>query len=277
MPAPSPIVRHPDRSRRRLLQAAIRLFSARGFHGVSIDQIVTAARLNKRMAYHYFGNKEAIYRTALVEVYRRIETVEFHAAAAAGSPADKLRRLLEGYFRFLDENPEFTRFLLWENVEPARRTAGRGAFLSKNPFLERFREVVREGIAAGQFRRNLHIPHLLIHFIGLCFIYHSNRYSLSQALNMDLADPRVRAQGLRQVVDLVCDGIMKTAAPSARRDSGAAGRPTPGRRRTAGRGDSANLRQGSDPARRNAPRRSSQERRRAGMLRRPAVRNSAQG
>lgn len=248
MPARSPLVRNPDRSRRRLLQAAIRLFSARGFHGVSVDQIVTAARLNKRMAYHYFGNKEAIYRTALVEVYRRIETVEFHAVAAAGSPADKLRRLLEGYFRFLDENPEFTRFLLWENVEPARRTAGRGAFLSKNPFLERFREVVREGIAAGQFRRNLHIPHLLIHFIGLCFIYHSNRYSLSQALNMNLADPRVRAEGLRQVVDLVFEGIMRTAVPSA----GCAGFSRP--RSTIGGGGAA-----SPPHR--APRRQNPRRR----------------
>ncbi len=217
MPRVIPTSRNPDRSRRRLLQAAIRLFSARGFHGVSVDQIVAAARLNKRMAYHYFGSKEAIYRAALVEVYRRIERVEFRAVAAAGSPADKLRRLLEGYFRFLEENPEFTRFLLWENVEPARRTARPDAFLSKNPFLERFRDVVREGIAAGQFRRNLNVPHLLIHFIGLCFIYHSNRYSLSQALNLDLADPRVRAQGLRQVVDLVFAGIMKPAAPSAGR------------------------------------------------------------
>jgi TetR/AcrR family transcriptional regulator len=211
------VVRNPDRSRRRLLQAAIRLFSTRGFHGVSVDRIVTAARLNKRMAYHYLGNKEAVYRAAIAEVYRRIEGIEFDAVAAAGPPTDKLRRLLEAYFRFLDENPEFTRFLLWENVEPARRAAGPGAFLTKNPFLERFREVVREGIAAGQFRRNLHIPHLLIHFIGLCFIYHSNRYSLSQALNMDLADRRVRAQGLRQVVDLVFAGIMRTAAPPAGR------------------------------------------------------------
>ena len=223
MPTPSPTVRNPDRSRCRLLQAAIRLFSTRGFHGVSVDQIVAAARLNKRMAYHYFGNKEAVYRTALLEVYRRIEGVEFRAVASAGSPADKLRRLLRSYSQFLDENPEFTQFLLWENVEPARRNARQGAFLSKNPFLERFREVVREGIAAGQFRRNLHIPHLLIHFIGLCFIYHSNRYSLSQALNMDLADPRVRDQGLRQVIDLVFDGIMNPAAPAVRRRARAGG------------------------------------------------------
>ena len=222
----TPASRNPGRSRRRLLQAAIRLFSTRGFHGVSVDQIVTAARLNKRMAYHYFGNKEAVYRAALLEVYRRIEGVEFRAVAAAGSPSDKLRELLRSYFRFLEENPEFTRFLLWENVEPGRRTARPGPFLSKNPFLTRFRALVREGMAAGQFRPDLNIPHLLIHFIGLCFIYHSNRYSLSPALNMDLADPRVRDEGLRQVVDLVFDGIL--------RGRGTGRRPVPAERGTAG-------------------------------------------
>jgi AcrR family transcriptional regulator len=220
MSSTPPAVRNPDRSRRRLLAAAIRLFSTRGFHGVTVDQIVAAAGVNKRMVYHYFGNKEAVYRAALLEVYRRIEGAEFRAFATAGSPGDKLQRLLRRYFRFLDQNPEFTRFLLWENLDKARHIARQGRLLSKNPFLERFRQVVEDGIAGGQFRRDLHIPHLLIHFIGLCFIYHSNRHSLSQALNMDLAAQRVRDEGLRQVLALVFDGIVRKSAPTTRRRSG---------------------------------------------------------
>jgi AcrR family transcriptional regulator len=220
MSSTPPAVRNPDRSRRRLLTAAIRLFSTRGFHGVTVDQIVAAAGVNKRMVYHYFGNKEAVYRAALLEVYRRIEGAEFRAFVTTGSPGDKLQRLLRRYFRFLDQNPEFTRFLLWENLDKARHIARQGRLLSKNPFLERFRQVVEDGIASGEFRRDLHIPHLLIHFIGLCFIYHSNRHSLSQALNMDLAAQRVRDEGLRQVLALVFDGIVRKSAPTTRRRSG---------------------------------------------------------
>jgi AcrR family transcriptional regulator len=201
------VQRNPERSRRRLLTAAIRLFAARGFHGVSVDEIVAAARLNKRMLYHYFGSKEAIYQAALHDVYSRLEDVEFQVLDLELSPREKLDRLLRSYFAFLEGNPEFTQFLLWENADKGRHIAKANRFLSKNPFIQRFRQTVEEGIRAGELRPDLDVSHLLIHFIGLCFIYHSNRFSLSQSLKMDLADPRVRARGLQQVLVLAFDGI----------------------------------------------------------------------
>jgi TetR/AcrR family transcriptional regulator len=208
-PKPAPPPRNAERSRRRLLTAATRLFAHRGYHGVSVDQIVAAARLNKRMVYHYFGSKDAIFRAVLQEVYGRIETVEFAAVAAERTAREQLEQLLRSYFRFLDDNTEFTQLLLWENLERGRHLRGREPVLSKNPFFTRFREVVAAGVAAGEFRDDLDSRQLLIHFIGLCFIYHSNRYSLSQALDVDLGDPRVRAAGLKQVLTLVFQGIRR--------------------------------------------------------------------
>ena len=206
MPA-RPVNRNPDRTRRRLLRASIRLFSARGYHGVSVDQIVAEAQVNKRMVYHYFGSKEKIYRAALLDVYNRIEGVEFHAVESVEGPSEKLVRLLESYFTFLDENPEFTQLVQWENVDRGRHIAKEINLLSKNPFLSRFRLIVEEGVRNGEIRRDINIPHLLIHFIGSCFIYHSNRFSLSQGLDMDLGDPRERARGLRQLRTLIFEGI----------------------------------------------------------------------
>jgi hypothetical protein len=52
----------------------------------------------------------------------------------------------------------------------------------------------------------------MIHFIGLCFIYHSNRFSLSQSLELDLGDPKVKERGLNQVLRLVFEGITNPAA-----------------------------------------------------------------
>lgn len=199
--------RNPDRTRRRLLQAAIKLFANLGYHAVSVDQIVASARVNKRMVYHYFGSKEHIYEAALLEVYGRIELVEFTVLDGEGTPREKLHRLLKAYFQFLDQNPEFVRMLLWENLEKSRHSAVSLHRLSKNPFLERFRKVVEQGVREGQFRADLDVTHLVIHLIGLCFIYHSNRFSLSQSLSIDLFDPKVKARGLEHVIALVFGGI----------------------------------------------------------------------
>lgn len=203
----APATRNADRTRGRLLRAAIRLFAARGFHGVSVDQIVAAAKINKRMVYHYFGSKEAIYQEALADVFGRIAEVKIHALEEAATPREQIAGLLKAYFQFLDDNPEFTQLLLWENLEKGRHIAKLDDLLSKNPFLQRFRKIVEEGIASGLYRADIHILHLLIHFIGLCFIYHSNRFSLTQSVGMDLGDAKVRRQGLDQVIALVFKGI----------------------------------------------------------------------
>jgi len=212
MPVTQPVQRNPDRTRRRILQAAIRLFATHGFHAVSVDQIVGRARVNKRMVYHYFGSKDALFEAALSEVYQRIESIEFHAVERGRSPREKLSRLLESYFEFLDEEPEFTRLLQWENLEKGRHLTKENHLLTKNPFLERFRTIVENGVETGEFRPDLDVTHLMIHFIGLCFIYHSNRFSLSQSLGMDLGNAKVKERGLNQVLRLVFDGIANPAA-----------------------------------------------------------------
>lgn len=209
MSTPTPVQRNPDRTRRRLLQAAIKLFAKQGFHAVSVDEIVELAKVNKRMVYHYFGSKDALFEAALVEVYGRIESIEFHAFDTGHSPREKLSLLLQSYFKFLDDEPEFTRLLQWENLEKGRHLTKENHLLTKNPFFARFRGIVEDGIAAGEFRKDLDIAHLLIHFIGLCFIYHSNRFSLSQSLELDLGSVEVKQQGLHQVLGLVFEGIAK--------------------------------------------------------------------
>jgi TetR/AcrR family transcriptional regulator len=134
---------------------------------------------------------------------------------------------LESYFQFLDDDPLFTRLLLWENVEKGKHIQ-KHQTLTKNPFLEQFRQIVEEGMSTGEFNRDLSVPLLLVHLIGLCFIYHSNQFSLSQALNLDLADPKVKAQGLDQVLRLVFEGITSRTQPTVSPSTAAPGSQSEG-------------------------------------------------
>jgi len=208
-PTPKTVLRrNPDRTKRRLLQAAIRLFSEKGFHGVSVDEIVAKAKSNKRMVYHYFGSKNDIYLAALVEVFTRLEKVEFKAIETSTRPDERLRQLLAANFAFLDANPEFVRMLLWENLEHGRHLVRGAAKVSKNPFMERFRAIIEEGVAQGIFRAPRDIKHLMVNFIALCFIYYSNHYSLAASLELDLDSAKNRELRLTQAIDLVFHGLL---------------------------------------------------------------------
>lgn len=196
-------------TRKKLLKAAIRLFAEKGYHGVSVDRIVSAANVNKRMVYHYFGSKENLYREALVEVYQRLERLEHQVMDKPGDPEKLLKGVIKNYFDFHAKNREFVRLLLWENLNDGRVIRKHGHLLSKHPAEVGLQNIVDEGIKSGVFHDKLNIQHLLINLIGLCFIYHSNRYTLSQALNMDLASEDVQSKGMESAIDLVLNGIRK--------------------------------------------------------------------
>lgn len=215
-PATKP-TRDPDRTRSRLLRSAIRLFSERGCDGVSVDDIVKAAGVNKRMVYHYFGSKDGLYSEVLRDVFNRLTALELKAVGESGSPEETITGILESYFAFLGKNPEFVALLSWENLHQGQFVKKHPDLLSKNPVLGQLRQAVNEGVARGVFRPGIDVKHLLISLISLCFVYHANRFTLSQSVGLDLQSPRVLKEGLAHAIDLVLNGLKprKAATTSA--------------------------------------------------------------
>lgn len=199
--------RNPGETRARILRTAIKLFGRKGYDGTAVDEIVSAAKVNKRMVYHYFGNKEGLYLAVLQEIYGHLEDLELKVMDDHQDPKETLRYLLSAFFDYLRNNPDFVRLLLWENLNSGRIILKSPRALNKDPFLNRLKVVVAKGQERGEFRAGIDINHLLISMIGLCFIYHSNRYTLSQALNMDLGSNEVLNEGLDSVFELVFRGI----------------------------------------------------------------------
>lgn len=194
--------RNPVRTRQKLLEAGIDQFARHGFHGVAVDAIVAAAGCTKRMLYHYFGDKEGLYAAVLQAVYTRLEQVEMRPMAAEATTADVVREIMARYFDFLSLDPEFVNLLLWENLNEGRILARHPDLLTKAPVLAHLRDVLE----AAKQRREIgdvgDVRHLLIIMIGMCFIYFSNRYTLQQAVGLDLERPSVRADGLRTAQEM---------------------------------------------------------------------------
>lgn len=99
--------RDPIRTRERILRAARREFVTKGFAGARVDAIARGAAVNKRMLYHYFGDKDALYRAVLHEgAATNLDLV----AAAPPDPAD----LLPFLFARVLQRADGIRLLQWE-------------------------------------------------------------------------------------------------------------------------------------------------------------------
>ncbi len=90
---------HTDATRQALLEAGRHLFSRHGYGGVSIEDIVTRARVTRGALYHHFASKKDLFQTVL-------EMVEADLVAEVAAVLDKVTDpwdlLVVGFGAFLD-------------------------------------------------------------------------------------------------------------------------------------------------------------------------------
>lgn len=99
--------RAPRSSRRdQILAIAVRLFAERGYHGVSMDDIGSAAGVTGPALYHHFAGKEAMLAAALQPVSQGLlEGGQRRVAAHPGDPWAALESLVDFHVEFALANP----------------------------------------------------------------------------------------------------------------------------------------------------------------------------
>ncbi len=199
--------RDPVRTKGNLLAAGIHLFASRGFHGVAVDEIVAQAGCNKRMLYHYFGDKEGLYVEVLQTVYARMEQVEMAPLPAAATTAAKICEIMERHFTFLVSNQEFVNLVMWENLNEGRLLTRHPHLLSKMPLIEKLHSILEQARQQGEIHHVGDTRNLVILMIGLCFIHVSNRHTLHQTIGLDLSCPTVQTEALRMAQAMFLSGL----------------------------------------------------------------------
>lgn len=143
-----------ERARDQLLDIALRLFVARGYVGVRVEDIAKAAGISRATFYKHFSEREEI----LAELFARLLGSE-PVAAPPGSPAEalpRIRELLVQAATHMVANEQLARFVY---TLPIRHAAllGQGA---RPPVLDVVERMIAEGAAAGAVRTD--IPPALI-------------------------------------------------------------------------------------------------------------------
>jgi len=94
------------RTRRdEILKIAVGLFATRGYHGVSMDDIGTAAGVTGPALYHHFAGKEAMLAAALIPVSEQLLAGGRDRVAAAPSHRAALAALVDFHVDFALANP----------------------------------------------------------------------------------------------------------------------------------------------------------------------------
>jgi AcrR family transcriptional regulator len=196
--------RDPEATRDRILRAAVAEFAEKGLGGARVDEIAERAGANKRMLYHYFGNKEDLFLAALESVYEDIRQHELTLDLEHQAPDEAMRTLVVFTWEYFVANPHFITMLNSENLHRARHLARSERIRAMHsPLIRLIAGILERGQAAGTMRRDVDPMQLYISIASLGYFYHSNIHTLSAIFGRDFAAAPERRERCDHVVEVI--------------------------------------------------------------------------
>ena len=104
--------------RERMIDVALREFSAHGFRGVSVTAIAKEAGATPAMIHYYFGNKKGLYEAVLQHALGPILTRLQSATDHPPDGEDRLPRFVHDYMRLLADNPQVPSLIVRDVLSP---------------------------------------------------------------------------------------------------------------------------------------------------------------
>ena len=142
-----------DRTRKTILRAAIREFSAHGLAGARTDAIAESAKVNKALLYYYFKSKQGLYAAAIEEVSGVVVGSALAALDPGNSAGERLLRAALNHFDRILTQHEFQSLMQQEMVRFRLGESESVPLLVKNffkPLLAKLKQAVEEGIQTGE-------------------------------------------------------------------------------------------------------------------------------
>ncbi|RDJ20296.1 TetR/AcrR family transcriptional regulator [Bosea caraganae] len=104
-------------ARNAIVEAALAVFAAKGFHGAGTRQIAQAAGVSQPLLNHHFGGKEALWRVIGEQITADFMAFMAGAVDLALPPGDGVTAMLRAYLAFWKARPLSFRFNLWRRLD----------------------------------------------------------------------------------------------------------------------------------------------------------------
>ena len=208
------VKREPGRTREMILEAATAEFAANGLGGARVDEIAARSGANKRMLYHYFGDKQGLYLAVLERTYEEIRAAEMQLHLGELEPRAGMQRLIEFSFDYYTDHPHFIRLLDTENLLEGRNLKRSPEIRQRHsPLVATLEDLLRRGEETGVFRSGVDPVQLYISIAGLGYFYFGNIHTLSAIFGPALSAKAARSARRRHVVEVILGYLAPQSAP----------------------------------------------------------------
>jgi AcrR family transcriptional regulator len=206
--------RNPDRTRAAILDAAEKLFAAKGFDATSLSEVGTCAGVSRGTPGYFFGSKADLYQAVLersfTEVREAVRVGRARALASNQAPDAILAGAVSDYFDFLAARPNFIRLIEREALnggpeldEVSHLSAGQEALAAISA------ELGLDDSPSGEAAQ------LLLSIIALCWFHLIHARTVAPAVGVTLENADDLERRRRHIVGLVLNGLAGLERPMA--------------------------------------------------------------
>ena len=162
----------------QICDAALKLFTRKGFHQTSVREIATACNLPIGTLYTYIKTKEDILLLVYQRIFELFQERMSDALFASGDPAAQLKSAIAATLKLYDEYQDLV-LVLYQESHALRRDALQQLFEVDRRYVSMIQAMIERGTQEGHFEAgdsNL----LAIAILFLCAVWPLKRWNLKK-------------------------------------------------------------------------------------------------
>lgn len=197
-------MRHTERKRSAILEAALVTFSQYGLHGASIDQIASRADVSKTNLFYYFSSKEELY-TSVLTYLLELWLQPLIAFTEDQDPLEAIRDYIKVKLEFSRDHPAESRMFCMEVMQ--------GAPLMLSELQQPLHDLVENKIAVIQAwidqgkLATIEPYHLIFSLWATTQHYADFRVQVEAVAGKTLDDPAFFKETLTSLESLILNGV----------------------------------------------------------------------
>jgi TetR/AcrR family transcriptional regulator len=200
----------PEQTRAAILQAAVREFAEAGISGARTDAIARAAGVNKALLYYYFHDKETLYGAALDHSLSQLSGHMMEVLHRNLPPSEMIKTYVGTYFDFIAGHAFYRNLMQREMLRAAHGSPHMPRLAKRyfHPLGEKLGEVLRTGIASGEFRK-LDPMHFVTSMVALVIFYFASAPVMKAVSGVDPLSPEKLAERRAAVLDFISAALFR--------------------------------------------------------------------
>lgn len=201
----------PEQSRAAILRAAVGEFARRGIAGARTDAIAHSAKVNKALLYYYYKDKETLYGAAIDAAFGELSSHMMAILNRDLPPREKVLTYVGTYFDFIASHKGYRDLAQVEMMRsghgsPHLKRIARRYF---QPLYLKLGELIRQGIAAGDFRP-INPMQFVPSMVSLVVFYFISAPVMKHVAGVDPLSPQRIAERRAAVLDFISAALFKS-------------------------------------------------------------------